>query len=714
MISPKHRRLRCYSFDPSLASDVAHWVINEIEIEVPWECNAEGASILGPGPIGEYIEVVDHDPASGLFYVPIDLDEPRLLAQNGLPASENNPQFHQQMVYAVAMATIDHFEKACGRKALWSARRVPEAELQVTGVFEQFVRRLRIYPHALRARNAYYSPARKALLFGYFPVAAKDEKNTPGTTVFTCLSHDIIVHEMSHALLDGVHPRYNEPTNPDVHALHEAFADIVAIFQRFSYAGVLENQISHTRGDLAGENMLAQLAQQFGRATGRGTALRDALGSIDTETGAWLATPPNPRALEGEYEPHARGAILVAAVFRAFTLVYNHRVADLFRLSTGGTGVLPDGAIHPDLVHRLASEAREVAARILRMCMRGLDYCPPVDVTFGDYLRAVITADLDITVNDRDRCRVAFVQAFREWGIAPAGIRSMSVESLVWNDFATAGAMARMGLGSGRTAPATPTAGVDRSRLRVEQSRSTQILRGRVRGLRDGYEHSRDDEDLGEAPPESGAAGSARRRRRRRVRPVDLRGDRFEIWQTLQDNGYPIWRWLNEEDGGEVAESLNLVIDDARAPRTVYRNARGHPTVEVHAIRPILRREDHLGERAWLVVEVTQRRRGYFDIQRQEEMDGLGPQLLGSERGDFTYRAGCTFFLDPETFDIGWVIPTAGTIASDVELERMRRHFSGEGQIPTNDFDAGMARGLAARDASRDEPFALLHDHEEG
>ena len=31
------------------------------------------------------------------------------------------------------------------------------------------MRRLRIYAHALRERNAYYSPDKKALLFGYFP-----------------------------------------------------------------------------------------------------------------------------------------------------------------------------------------------------------------------------------------------------------------------------------------------------------------------------------------------------------------------------------------------------------------------------------------------------------------------------------------------------------------------------------------------------------------
>ena len=104
--------------------------------------------------------------------------------------------------------------------------------------------------------------------------------------VFTCLSHDIIAHETTHALLDGVHPRFNEPVNADVLAFHEAFADIVALFQHFSYPGVLRDQIARTRGDLARQSLLGQLAQQFGLASGRGDALRSYLGKTN-ENGEW-------------------------------------------------------------------------------------------------------------------------------------------------------------------------------------------------------------------------------------------------------------------------------------------------------------------------------------------------------------------------------------------------------------------------------------------
>ena len=94
-------------------------------------------------------------------------------------------------------------------------------------------------------------------------MSIKDATNTPGTIVFTRLSHDIVAHETTHALLDGVHPRFNEPVNPDVLAFHEAFADIVALFQHFSYPGVLRNQIARTRGDLAGENLLGQFRRRW-------------------------------------------------------------------------------------------------------------------------------------------------------------------------------------------------------------------------------------------------------------------------------------------------------------------------------------------------------------------------------------------------------------------------------------------------------------------
>ena len=415
----KIRELNGYAFDPSLSLQIDTVDINTIIYRVPWE-------ELQPGPIGEYVEIVDYDPTIKQFYEPVDLNGTYELVNNGLHPSESNPKFHQQMVYAVSMVTIKNFELALGRKLFW-ATRLTEGQ----GSYEQYVPRLRIYPHALREANAYYSPAKKAVLFGYFSATPSNEAlQMPGSLVFTCLSHDIIAHEVTHAILDGLHREYNRPTNPDVLAFHEAFADIIALFQHFTFPDVLKQQIRKTRGDLESQNLLGELAQQFGVSIGHYGSLRNAIGSHD-EHGNWKPHKPSPSEYQDVMQPHARGSILVSAVFEAFLTIYKRRVQDLLRIATSGTGVLPEGDLHPDLVNRLASEAAKTSQHVLNMCIRAIDYCPPVDITFGDYLRAIITADFDLTdYDDKYHYRLAFIEAFRRRGIYPTGLKSLSEESL--------------------------------------------------------------------------------------------------------------------------------------------------------------------------------------------------------------------------------------------------------------------------------------------
>src|SRR5439155_15642430 len=100
---PSFRRLRIYAVDPSFSTRLRTAAINEAVAKVPWE-------EVTSGPTGEYLEVVDRD-ADGTVYPGIDLDDPNLLAQDGLAPSEGVAQFHQQMVYAIAMLTIGHFER---------------------------------------------------------------------------------------------------------------------------------------------------------------------------------------------------------------------------------------------------------------------------------------------------------------------------------------------------------------------------------------------------------------------------------------------------------------------------------------------------------------------------------------------------------------------------------------------------------------------------
>jgi hypothetical protein len=132
------------------------------------------------------------------------------------------------------------------------------------------------------------------------------------------------------------------------------------------------------------------------------------------------------------FEPHDRGSILVYAVYEAFLALVARRTEDLVHLATGGTGVLPAGSLHPGLVDRLAAETARTAQQVLTMCIRALDYCPAVDITFGEYLRALITADADAFPQDPLQSRIAFIESFKRWKLLPRDVRSMSEETLIW------------------------------------------------------------------------------------------------------------------------------------------------------------------------------------------------------------------------------------------------------------------------------------------
>jgi len=418
---PDIRRLQVFTLDPSAENELELASVSRSILPIEWEDS------LIPGPIGEYLEVIDYDPSTGCFYTPVNLNDH--LATDGKSPSVSDPEFHQQMVYAIAMKTIKTFEHVLGRSVIWSERVKGDDGNYIRTVEDRFVQRLRLYPHALRAENAYYSPGKKAILFGYYNARPSHFTDSlPGGIAFTCLSHDIVVHEVTHAILDSVHPKLMHNSNPDMLAFHEGFADIVAIFQHFALPDLLLKAIQNTRGNLQNDNLLTNLAVQFARTTGRGEALRTALGSYENG----VRKPPKQPELAVLFEPHERGAILVAAIFDAFLLIYDARVKDLRRIASNGTGILAEGEIPPDLAARFSSEAVKISQRVLGICIRAIDYLPPVDITFGDYFRALITADRDAVPNDKHHYRIAFIESFKEKGIYPFDVRSLSEDALRW------------------------------------------------------------------------------------------------------------------------------------------------------------------------------------------------------------------------------------------------------------------------------------------
>jgi len=389
---PKTRPLKIFAYDPTLGRSAN----NRVTVEIANEA-------LEPGPTGSRVQVIDYDASNDVFYAPVNLNSDEILIQGGLNPSISDPRFHQQMVYGVICKVLENFDRALGRRITFRGRN-----------------KLLVFPHAFQRANAFYDPKTTSLMFGYFSSdRARPGFTKPGQTIFTCLSHDIISHECTHAIVDRLRPYFNEWTNLDLPALHEGFADIVAIFQHFSFPGVLRNHIQETRGDLKTQSALIELAEEFGHATGSGGALRSAIDH------------PDPTLYQNAIEPHQRGSILVAAVFEGFHKTYQTRIRDILRIATGGTGILPQGALPPTLVDMIAKEAERTAQNILTMAIRAFEYMPPVDATFGDYLRALVTADFEIDPMDADSKRANMVEAFRARGIYPEEVDSLLEECLL-------------------------------------------------------------------------------------------------------------------------------------------------------------------------------------------------------------------------------------------------------------------------------------------
>ena len=700
-------RLRVFAFDPWTAIRPGNRQIREITLSIPSELDPIDPSGSRLGPTGEYLEVVDYDPSTERFYVPLDLDAPEVRLNDGLSPVADDPRFHQQMVYAVAMETIGLFERALGRYVLWSPRRFDPGDRG----WDDYVARLRIYPHALREANAFYDPAKKALLFGYFHLGVDSRSAPPGTVMFTCLSQDIIVHEMCHAILDGLHPNFIEPSNPDMLALHEAFSDLVAIFQHFSHPEVLCDQIARTSGDLQRQSLLGALAQEFGRGLGRSGALRDALGGM--VDGVWQPHVPDNTALTRARGPHARGAILVAAVFRAFLNIYRSRVADLFRIASHGSGILRPGEPDPDLVRRLADEAATSARHMLNICIRAMDYVPPVNVDFGDYLRAIITADHDLFPEDAHGYRAAFIEAFAAWGVVPEGMPILSEGSLLWPSFDTA-ALDHGGM-------ATSSEGDLQERLGVLLNRPDRLLEelraeygtadAAGGGLIERLEREKDllrqslSEGLYARLSATGNADQAAELSEEALLQQNLLELEFISPRKVIHHArifYALLFWgIIVKQPPELLQTIGICLDDA-APATIRRSRQnGLPSVQVRSVRVASR----LGNRGQFereyVVELVQTRDGYLDpeIQTLADAGDVAAALAlwnarnpfrtrRTLRRDFPYRTGCTLLIDTRSLSIRRVIRTRHRIDEDAGLAAMRAQYAGRSRNPPNAFDA--------------------------
>jgi hypothetical protein len=253
------------------------------------------------------------------------------------------------------------------------------------------------------------------------------------------------------------------------------------------------------------------------------------------------------------------------------------------------------------------------------MCIRALDYIPPVDLTFGEYLRALVTADFDLVSNDDLRYRVSVLSAFRDWGIYPDDVRSLSVESLLWKP-------------------------PERDTLRLV-----------------------DQEFLA----------------RCRFERWTQSGDRLASFLRMNRHSRMFHQWLRDKvRGTELDRGLGLALG-GDAPGGIRRDKQGHPVFEVHSMRPCRRIGPDGQQLTDLVVEVVQQRLGFLDEDRQRRVDtGVIPYDQARKLSDFAYRGGCTLIIDPTSGAVRYCIrksirKSLDAPWSDERLLRERRFRQG-------------------------------------
>jgi len=392
------RRLRIIAQDPSVKHrrGVNEGRILTAHVQIP-------AEDLRQGPWGYRVQVIDFDASSRTAFKSYgSLSATAIDRYEDASDSQilNDPRFHCQNVYALVMHTLARFERALGRRLRWGFGS----------------HHLIVLPHAFRGANAYYSPRDHALLFGYFTGSA-------GATIYTCLSHDVIVHETAHALLDGLRERFNDPSSPDQAAFHEGFADVVALLSVFSLpavaAAILDHASPVANQDAGDTGLISEKAVSvkalrssglLGLATELGRELTAVRGDALRRSVTLSPSPTYYKDLPEFRQPHRRGEIFVAAVMNTFLEIWAGRIDNLRE-------------VRPGFVSRehVTEEGAEIAEILLTAIIRAVDYTPQIHIEFGDFLSAVLTSDREARPRDEKyHLREHLRQTFVSYGIYPA------------------------------------------------------------------------------------------------------------------------------------------------------------------------------------------------------------------------------------------------------------------------------------------------------
>lgn len=362
-------KAKIFAKDPLVASQPNGVGIKQVTID--------GEACIGTGPTSSRVTVVDYNGELDTLFQGARLNSTGSEFKLGRYREPvESFHFHQVHVWAVIHKTLELLEASdvFGRQIPWA---FPGG-------------RLLVLPHAGYWENAYYDRATGGLHFFYF------EGITTGKTVYTCLSHDIVTHELGHAVLDGLKPYYNEVTSAQTAGFHEYFGDAIALTAALNHREIAVQVAGKGDGDLTASNIISNIAAEFGQG------LDPEYGSLKD---AYLRNANNSLTmskLKGEFEEHELSNVPTGAYYDLLRSVYEKLMSKKDRKN-----------------RQLRVASLLTAAEVTRrMMLRALDYCPPVDLQFEDYAQAVIRADRVAFPIDSSNYREIAIEIFEKRGLA--------------------------------------------------------------------------------------------------------------------------------------------------------------------------------------------------------------------------------------------------------------------------------------------------------
>jgi hypothetical protein len=282
-----------------------------------------------------------------------------------LGSSRYNDPFLKVSVFGIVLRTIGLIQDrvALGREVRWA---FPGEQLLIV-------------PRAGALENAFYHRESRSLQFYYGALSGRAAR-----AIYSALSQDIVAHETTHAIVDGIAPDLYDALSPESLAIHEGLADITAALLSMRNLELLPQKKRDTPKallELQGSSRFTRIAEEFGKWQGYGEALRDVCNAKTLNP----AEPDASRRVDSS-SPHSVSEVLSGALFEVLRneLAVLPHDPELVRALRGGGFPVSD---------QRRWQTTYAVNRLLSLIYKGLDWLPPGEASLGELIRAMVVAD---------------------------------------------------------------------------------------------------------------------------------------------------------------------------------------------------------------------------------------------------------------------------------------------------------------------------------